>query len=310
MVMACFGQTRAASSHLRAQLLGRLFLEHVQEVVVAHLEHLGRDAHAQRVALTLVEVDDDLEAHGALPSQRRTSIALPRSAPGCASQYGRRGPRAGGPTRRRRRPSSGPRAANSPGREPVHDPPPLARALGQPRGFEHREVLHDGLARHRAAAPRSPPPSRARARAARRPGSASDRRARRRRGQARARASGPRSMPLDHGGGVEARLADAQQRADAPSRSSSTSTNDGASSPSAGTHQNDEPARRVDLLDHAHPLALGPVGPQPATGLGRQLDVVAEERRQRLPHLVGRRRQLDLALDARELRLCNSWVAH
>ena len=66
MVMACLGQTRAASSH-RAQLVGRLLLEHVEEVVVAHLEHLGRDAHAQRVALTLVEVDDDLEAHDALP---------------------------------------------------------------------------------------------------------------------------------------------------------------------------------------------------------------------------------------------------
>jgi hypothetical protein len=46
--------------HLRTHLLRRVLVQDVQEVVVADLEHLGGDAHAHRVALTQVEVDDDL----------------------------------------------------------------------------------------------------------------------------------------------------------------------------------------------------------------------------------------------------------
>src|SRR5687767_5819 len=44
---------------LGAELLGRLVLEHVQEVVVPDLEHLGSGRHAQGVALAQVVVDDD-----------------------------------------------------------------------------------------------------------------------------------------------------------------------------------------------------------------------------------------------------------
>src|SRR5258708_842904 len=47
---------------LRAQGFGRLFLEHVQEIIRAHFEDLGRDAHADGVALTAVEVD--VHSHG------------------------------------------------------------------------------------------------------------------------------------------------------------------------------------------------------------------------------------------------------
>ena len=62
-LMACLGQSLHGHLHLGAQLLGRVLVEHVQEVVVAHLEHLGRGRHAQGVALTLVEVDDDSHVH-------------------------------------------------------------------------------------------------------------------------------------------------------------------------------------------------------------------------------------------------------
>ena len=65
MEMACFGHCRTDCSTLVAQLVGRLFLKDVEEVVVAYLEHLRRDPHANRVALTDVEVDDDLPGHHA-----------------------------------------------------------------------------------------------------------------------------------------------------------------------------------------------------------------------------------------------------
>jgi hypothetical protein len=48
---------------LRSQVVRRFLLEDVEEVVVAHFEDLGRDAHAQCVALAAIEVDDDSEAH-------------------------------------------------------------------------------------------------------------------------------------------------------------------------------------------------------------------------------------------------------
>src|SRR5262245_32866241 len=52
---------------LLAQRVRRFLLQDVEEVVVTHLEHLGRDAHAQGVAFALVEVDDDPETHFVLP---------------------------------------------------------------------------------------------------------------------------------------------------------------------------------------------------------------------------------------------------
>src|SRR4029077_12816794 len=51
--------------HLGPQIVGRLILQDVEEVVVPNLEHLGGDPHADRVALTDIEVDDDLPGHHA-----------------------------------------------------------------------------------------------------------------------------------------------------------------------------------------------------------------------------------------------------
>ncbi len=50
---------------LVAHALGRGLVEDVEEVVVAHLEHLGGDPHADGVALAEVEVTHD--AHGLVP---------------------------------------------------------------------------------------------------------------------------------------------------------------------------------------------------------------------------------------------------
>ena len=258
MVMACFGQTRAASSHLRAQRVGRLLLEHVQEVVVAHLEHLGRDAHAQRVALTLVEVDDDLEAHGALPMRRLSTVAT--SASGSDSSASRSG-RASVASRRSHAAPTSPiqRAApaNWPGREPVHDPPPVTRALGQTRRLEHRECFttawrDTGQLRRDLARGRGREPEPLDDPAAGRIGERGEDAVRRGRGQADLGAARSttraRRRSASRGPAATCRTADAGR--------ASSSTNDGASSPSAGTHQNDEPARCVDLLDHARPAHL------------------------------------------------------
>ena len=62
MEIACVGQIAHGLLDQRPRRLGRLLLEDVEEVVVAHLEDLGRDAHAHGVALALVEVDDDPHA--------------------------------------------------------------------------------------------------------------------------------------------------------------------------------------------------------------------------------------------------------
>src|SRR5215213_8028568 len=48
---------------LLPQLVGRVLLEHVEEVVVANFEHFGDDAHADGIALAEVEVDHDLPGH-------------------------------------------------------------------------------------------------------------------------------------------------------------------------------------------------------------------------------------------------------
>ena len=73
----------ARPSDLVAQLLGRVLVEHVEEVVVAHLEDLGGDAHAERVALAQVEIDDDTH-------QRSLSSWRSSAAPMLASASGRR----------------------------------------------------------------------------------------------------------------------------------------------------------------------------------------------------------------------------
>src|SRR6476646_8831678 len=66
----CLGGTDAhCFFDLGAQLLARFLLEHVEEVVVAHFEDLGRGRHAEGVALALVEIDHD--PHHCLPARRR-----------------------------------------------------------------------------------------------------------------------------------------------------------------------------------------------------------------------------------------------
>lgn len=68
-----------------AQLLRRMLVEHVEEVVVSDLEHFRDDAHAKGVALTEVEIDDN--AHWmlrGLQSVRRRLCREPRpEAPQC-----------------------------------------------------------------------------------------------------------------------------------------------------------------------------------------------------------------------------------
>jgi hypothetical protein len=66
-----FGADAGGFVALVAQLVGGLLLQHIEEVVVANLEHLGCDTHAQRVALALVEIDDDLEPHDHPPHDER-----------------------------------------------------------------------------------------------------------------------------------------------------------------------------------------------------------------------------------------------
>ena len=53
-------------------MLGRVLVEHVQEIVVAHLEHLGARVHAERVALASIEPDD--HAHQLACLHTRTAI--------------------------------------------------------------------------------------------------------------------------------------------------------------------------------------------------------------------------------------------
>src|SRR4029077_4734957 len=60
-------------------VLGML-LEHVEKVVVTHVEHLGRDGHANGIAIALVEVDHHLPSHRSLPSL--ASHSAPSRLPG------------------------------------------------------------------------------------------------------------------------------------------------------------------------------------------------------------------------------------
>ena len=155
MVIACFGQTRAASSHFARSASGGSSCEHVQEVVVAHLEHLGRDAHAQRVALTLVEVDDDLESPWLPPCADAVRTVLARSHRISRSRRARPTSIAADSAARRRShaaptsPIHRAASANGPGVSRYTTRRPSRVPSAEPGGLEHREVLHDGLARHR-----------------------------------------------------------------------------------------------------------------------------------------------------------------
>ena len=75
---------------LGAKFVGRLILQHVQEVVLAHLEHFGRGCHAQGIALALVEVDDNPEAHVYLPMRLTGGTVAhdPHRLPGARLAYG------------------------------------------------------------------------------------------------------------------------------------------------------------------------------------------------------------------------------
>ena len=57
MEMAPLGQGTDCCLHLLTQLFGRRLVEDVEEIVVVDLEHLRGQAHAERIALTQIEVD-------------------------------------------------------------------------------------------------------------------------------------------------------------------------------------------------------------------------------------------------------------
>jgi hypothetical protein len=49
--------------HLGPKFLAGVLVQHIQEVVIAYLEHFGSRVHAQRIALTEVEIDDNAHQH-------------------------------------------------------------------------------------------------------------------------------------------------------------------------------------------------------------------------------------------------------
>src|SRR4051794_27990104 len=59
---------------LLTEIVGRVLLEHVQEVVVTDLEHFGDDAHADGIALAEVEVDHDLPGHCCASRNARPNV--------------------------------------------------------------------------------------------------------------------------------------------------------------------------------------------------------------------------------------------
>src|SRR3954451_9401798 len=74
------GLLRAAPHRLldlAPQLLGRLLLQGVEEVVVPHLAHLVRDLHAQGVVLAQIEVDDAVHPFLLIGSSWQRSPPLP-----------------------------------------------------------------------------------------------------------------------------------------------------------------------------------------------------------------------------------------
>src|SRR5689334_16753095 len=60
--------------HLGPQLLARLLLEHVEEVVVPNLEDLRGGRHAQGVALAQIEIDDHSHKGLLLVGTGRTGV--------------------------------------------------------------------------------------------------------------------------------------------------------------------------------------------------------------------------------------------
>src|SRR4029079_11882280 len=83
---------------LLPQLVRRVLLEHVEEVVVTDLEHFGDDAHAGGIALAEVEVDHDLPGHCASKTRVGTLAG-----PTLSASTPRRGRRGGYETCERRR---------------------------------------------------------------------------------------------------------------------------------------------------------------------------------------------------------------
>src|SRR5271165_2430595 len=90
------GRLRAGPNRLLdllAQLLGGLLLEHVEEVVVTHLEDLGRRRHAQRIGLAQVPIHD--HSHAAQCNEPEPRVAR-RRAPDAKRRPGHPGRRLDG----------------------------------------------------------------------------------------------------------------------------------------------------------------------------------------------------------------------
>src|SRR5690606_38793359 len=86
---------------LGSQIVGRRLVEDVEEVVVAHLEHLGRDLHAPGVALAQIEVDHHAVTHLASPASRiRPAVNIAARLPRLLFRRGRRPRSPGRPPRR------------------------------------------------------------------------------------------------------------------------------------------------------------------------------------------------------------------
>src|SRR5690349_21525742 len=63
--------------HLGAQFFRGMFLEDIEPVVGAHLEHLGRHFHASRIALAQIVVDNYL--HSLLPDCEKKSAPFEKA---------------------------------------------------------------------------------------------------------------------------------------------------------------------------------------------------------------------------------------
>ena len=63
MVIACFGQTRTASSHLARSSSGGSSWSTYRKSSSRTSNTSGATAHAQGIALAAIEVDNDSEAH-------------------------------------------------------------------------------------------------------------------------------------------------------------------------------------------------------------------------------------------------------
>src|SRR4051812_41808963 len=136
---------------LLTQIVGRLLLQHVQEVVFADLEDLRRGGHTQRIALAFVEVDDDAEAHCVPPvdtNGRHRSAPLRRAS---VRRFHGSGP-LGAPARELAEPPVPCRAdvvhpdrgvGKRPGRQTEHDAATVSLSTHQTRFLEQCEMLDD-----------------------------------------------------------------------------------------------------------------------------------------------------------------------